>query len=320
MTMNWGKLEGASALITGATGLIGRLLVDILLKRKREYGQHIEIYALSRCGGLNEEGVYEWIQSVDSPFPDVHVDFIIHAAGDNSPKQFLNNPINVFNTAVMGTANLLEWSKNSKLSGFVFVSSGEVYGRVPVESGPIKEDMIGILDPMALRSCYPEGKRAAENICACYAAQYDVPVCVIRPCHLFGPTMRRDDDKVIAQFIRMAISGDPIEIYGNGLQRRSYCYGDDAVSGIFTALLSGKSGEAYNIAHPQNAVSLKELAYMIMAASGREDTPTILGRQEPHGSGITHAVLDSSKLISMGWNPVVSLTDGLKRQINAWSD
>ena len=192
----WDKLGGCSVLVTGATGLIGSLLVRALACRNRLFNQDIRIKALARN---REKAEREFESLVDRPGFEIvkgdvtapiegagDVDYVIHTASATSSKYFVTNPVETIATAIDGTRNVLELARRSKVKGFLYLSSLEVYG-VPAE-GHVKmqESEAGYIDSMKVRSCYSEGKRMVECLCASYASEYGVPVKVVRLSQTFG--------------------------------------------------------------------------------------------------------------------------------------
>lgn len=303
----WEKLSGCNILVTGATGLIGSYLVDVLMTNpKKDY----QVYALGR----NEERVQiRFFQFKDDssfhilfgdvtlPLPcDVPFHFIIHAASNGSPNFFANNPVEVMKSNLYGVSNLIEYGLCHDMKRFLFVSTGEVYG--VNETKVLDENSYGYVDILDTRSCYPSSKRAAETLVMSYASEYGADVVVARPCHTYGPHFTESDNRVYAQFIRNVLKGEDIVMKSSGTQYRSWCYVEDCVSALLYILMKGKSGEAYNVADKNSVVTIRELAEMIADIAGRKVVIKLPSDNEKREfSPIKRAVFDTSKIESLGW-------------------
>ncbi len=314
----WQDLRGKTILITGATGLIGTYLSDVFIQRSMIYGDNLTLILVSRNNDRarrifgNEPNVI--LVSTDiSKGLDIRtkVDYIIHAASDADPVSFSTDPIGVVLTNFMGTLNLLNSIKDKNDIRFVFLSTGEVYG----DSDKIKrESDFGSLDPNSVRSCYPESKRGAENLLACFKYMCELDYVIIRLCHIFGATFKKEDSRAYAQFLRNAIDSKDIILKSSGEQMRSMCYVSDAVSGILYAMFIGESGEAYNLANRDCITSIRKLAALVASEGNVKVIKRPSTEQERLGfSKNKYSVLDASKLESLGWKPKVNLQDGIKR-------
>ena len=309
------ELSNKSVLITGATGLIGKALVDYLLL----LNDSVKVYAASRSLESFEkrftkrENLYYFNYDLEKPLDtDIRFDYIIHAASNADPKMFAADPVGTMTSNFIGTHNLLEYARKNDTKRFLFVSSGEVYGQWDGKCDSFEESYSGYVNFTEARGCYPSGKRAAENLCVCYSAQYGVDTVIVRPSHTYGPTQLKRDSRAMSEFFNCAIEGRDIVLKSLGLPVRSYTCVFDAVSGIITALLKGKSGEAYNIANKESVVSIADLAKKIASTAGKEvvfDSPQ--GGVQGAGS-IVRGVLNGSKLEAIGWNPVYDINKGVK--------
>jgi nucleoside-diphosphate-sugar epimerase len=189
----------------------------------------------------------------------------------------------------------------------------------PIYRGDVntfKEDYCGYIDCNTLRAGYPEGKRAAEALCQAYIKEKNVDVVIARCCRVFGPTMREDDSKVIAQFIRNAANGENIVLKSKGDQRYSYCYVADVCSALLFLLLNGKNGEAYNISNMTCNLTLLQIANILSEYTGRAVVFDIPSSEEAAGySKVAKALLDSSKLRELGWEAKYSIKDGIIKTV-----
>lgn len=317
----WGKLSGANILVTGATGLIGGCLVEVIMMNPhRDY----HVYA----SGRNEERArecfknysdddtfhfvkYDVMQPVNS---DVDFDFIIHAASNASPNFFAKNPVEIIKSNVDGVVHLMDYGLNHGMKRFLYISSGEVYGEG--DGRMFTEDYSGYVNCATPRACYPSSKRVAETLCVSYAAEYGADVVIARPCHTYGPHFTEQDNRVYAQFIRNVLRGEDIVMKSTGEQFRSWCYVVDCVSGLLHILLKGKCGEAYNIADGESNISIRELAETIAEIGGRKVVIDMPGADEKRGfNPVSKSVFSTEKLESLGWKSQNHIIRGLQNTI-----
>ncbi len=330
-TVNARKLYHKSILITGATGLIGSFAADMLLYQNRTENTEIEIYLLARdekrlrerfASSLNEKRLHFVIQDVVNPLElNEAVDYIIHAAGDGFPAAFREHPVETMMPALTGTYQLLQYAlhnvKKNALQTFLYVSSGEVYGKSSNMKHAFRENECGYWDSMSVRSCYPMAKRCAETLCVSFGAQYHVPVVVVRPSHAYGACTSIHDNRASVQFLNDASAGKNIILHSEGKQTRSYTYVADCVSGIFTAMLNGTSGEAYNIANAVSRVTIDEFAGILAKKAAVECVMKEPDRDEKQEqTPIEYAVLDSSKLEQLGWKAQYDIDTGIENMLN----
>jgi len=324
--INWEKLNGKSILITGATGLIGTFLIDLLMYRNINYNDNITIYALNQS---KEKAVERFNKYFNSPFfisiqkdlqtpfeLNASVDYIIHGASNTHPIAYASEPVNTILLSVLGTKTILDFAAAHSVRRTLFLSSVEIYGENRNDTEVFNEEYCGFIDCNTLRAGYPEGKRAAEALCQAYRKENNIDVVIARCCRVYGPTMGNEDSKVIAQFIRNCINNENITLKSKGDQLYSYCYAADICSAVLLLLLNGEDGEAYNISD-NSSLTLLEIAKILSEHSAKEivyDTPAAA---EASGySKATKALLDSSKLQKLGWKPLYSLKDGLIRTVD----
>ena len=324
----WEKLKDKHVLVTGATGLIGCAVVKALLHRSQTAGDNIWVVALVRdpekakamfpeenAGLAFVTGTLENMPAMDMP-----VDYIIHCACPTDSSFFLNRPVDTIDTILAGTQNILELAREKKSQGVVFLSSMEVYGSVPEEKN-LSEDMLGQIDLMSPRSCYPMAKRMAENMCCSYWAQHQVPAVICRLAQTFGPGVRMDDRRVFAYMARCAMAGTDIELATSGSKKNMYLYTADAVTAILMILLLGQPGTAYNAANMNTYCSVKEMAQAVAEHLGQGKVSVKVNMQanmnqlfRPDG----FLKLDTQKLQALGWQPAVDLIEMYKRMISAF--
>ena len=323
-----GLMNGKRVLITGATGLIGSFLVDALAWLNRERGAEVEIYAAARSaekvkarfGGLCDSPRFHYV-AYDACKPvcfDFDADVVIHAACSAHPLAYSKDPAGTMQANLIGTVNLLEYLRGQDGATLIFLSTGETYGERPDLPEGFGETDYGYIDPMNPRSCYPESKRAAETLCASYAAQYGVDARVARLCHVYGPTLTGENSRADAQFLRKALAGEDIVMKSTGAQVRSFCYVADCAAGLFTLLEKGERGEAYNIANPGSVGSIRDYAETLADIAGVKLAFDLPPEAEKAGyTKITRAVLNPAKLMALGWRPAYDLRHGLEQTYRA---
>src|SRR5204863_3920089 len=194
--------------------------------------------------------------------PSGALDFVIHAASPATPRAFGSDPIGTYQPNVLGTHRLLELAHAKEALGFLFVSSGAVYGAV-AGPGPITESSLGSVDPLDLKSCYAESKRMGEAMCAAWHHQRGLPTRIARVGHTYGPHMRRSDDRAFAEFVFCVVDGRDILLNSDGQARRMFSYVSDTTEGLLRVLLDGRNGEAYTVANPAAESSILDLARLV---------------------------------------------------------
>ena len=321
-------LKGARVLITGATGLIGSCLVDALLLLNGAQGTAIEVYAAGRsASGMGErfgaavnDPRFHYV-SYDAAGPlslDFEADYVVHAATSAHPLAYATDPVGILKANVIGTMNLLEALRSWGHGRFLLLSSGEIYGENPTLPEGFSEADTGAIDTIRPRACYPEGKRAAETLCASYAAQYGVNARVARLCHVYGPTFTASNSRADAQFLRNALNGQDIVMKSAGSQVRSWCYVADAVSALLTLLFRGEAGQAYNVANRHATASIREYAQTLADIAGVKLVFELPPELEKAGyTPISRAVLNPAKLEGLGWQAKFALREGLEESYRA---
>ena len=319
------KLKKTSILITGATGTIGSFLVDLLAEYNNSDSAEIKIFAagrnlerLAECfNTIKDYGItyieYDLLKSIDFSF---HVDYIIHAAGNAFPAAFTNNPVETLFGTIYGTYNILNFARHNNAKRVLYISSGEVYGQGDVSIPSYKENYCGYVDPVSPRSCYPNGKRTAETLCASFLQEYNLNCVIARLCHTYGPTITKDDNRANVQFFRNVLNGEDIKLKSVASQLRSYNYIADCASAILSVLTTGKSGEAYNIANKDSQCTVAEFASYVAAISGQKvvfSEPDEVDRNNQ--SPIAKQVLNTEKLDLLGWKGCFSIEDGISHTL-----
>ncbi len=323
--IDWEEFRNKTFYITGATGVIGSFIIRCLRHANKHSELNIKIIAAVR----NIEKVEKFFdrkgkKNFEFYKSDVmnkinykgNVDYIIHCANNTSSKSFIENPVETFNVAVKGTENILNFAKEKNVESVVYLSSMEVYGNID-QPKPLKETDLGNLDLTDTRSSYPMGKRAAETLCYNYAKEYNVPVKVVRLAQVIGSNVDYDDTRVYAQFARSIVEKKDIILNTKAATKRSYLYITDAVTGILTILTKGKNGEAYNNNNNKDFPSISEIAQGLSNKYTSTKVVFNLDNQNPYAPE-THWILDNSKLISLGWEPKVSLEEAYNKLISSF--
>lgn len=316
------KLFQKNILVTGVTGLIGGFLIDELFWMNENKNANIEIYCLGRDydrialrfqSHLNDKMFHIITQDVtNSIIIDTNIDYIVHAAGDGYPEAFKERPVETMLPAFIGTYQLLQMARKCKNPKFLYVSSGEVYGKNVSFERAFNESDIGSVDSMSVRSCYPIAKKAAETLCVSFNQEYGVKSVIARLGHIYGATTNVKDNRATVQFLQNAVNNVNICMYSKGIQLRSYTYVADCVAGLLTILTKGKSSEVYNVANTKSSVSVVEFAEMLSIEAGvgieiHEPNNEQIKQLTP----IEYAVLDSRKLEMLGWTNKYSIQKGI---------
>lgn len=313
------ELADASFLITGATGLIGSSLIRCLLALDKGIRIIAPVRNKEKAATMFGDVLdrVEWMEcnlaSCDYDYVG-EADYVIHCAAPTSSKFFVDCPVETIRVIYEVTASLLSYACRQSIKGFVYLSSLEVYGS-GLPDTKITEDMQGYWDVMSVRSSYPVAKRAVENLCCAYAAEYGVPVKVARLTQTTGAGIAKDDNRVIAQFAKLAAKGEDIVLHTTGESARPYCYTTDCVSALLYILLKGKNGEAYNVANDSTYISARGMAEFL-----RDNfNPAIDVRVELNDNmGYAPASklnLSTEKLRALGWQPRYDLKQLFERLI-----
>ena len=322
LQLPWEKLDDCNILVTGATGLIGSCFVDVLMTRPN---RNYHVYAMGRNQGRMERlfGKYQSNERFHAIIGDVTkplsiqqpVHYIVHAASGAAPSDFSSHPVEVMKANINGVTNLMEYGIQHQMKRFLYISSGEVYGEG--DGRVFTEDYSGYVNCNSPRSCYPSSKRAAETLCASYAAEYGAETVIARPCHVYGPNFTETDNRVYAQFIRNILKGEDIVMKSSGEQFRSWCYVVDCISALLFVLLKGASGEAYNIADPTSVLTIKQLAELLADIGNCKVVIEVPSAMEKKGyNPVPKSVFSVSKLEKLGWTVIGSMKDKLTKTVN----
>lgn len=333
------EMSGADLCIVGGGGFLGHYLVQAALAWNHlEAGAPIHVTLADSWA----RGVPRWVNAIASnqhltittldvtdPIPSEFPSggWLVHAASIASPTYYRQRPIETMDANVGGLRNLLDHvienrGTGADLCGLLFFSTSEIYGDPPPDDIPTSETFRGNVSCTGPRACYDESKRYGETLCVNFAAQYDLPVKIVRPFNNYGPGLAIDDRRVIPDFARNILNGDDIVMLSSGSPTRTFCYVADAVVGYFKVLVRGRSGEPYNIGTETPEISMLELAER-MAAIARTDL-------NYRGTVVHGASEDPAYLVDnpdrrcpniakaraeLGYKPVVSIDEGLRRSL-----
>lgn len=258
---------------------------------------------------LNEIGEFEVLEwDVAVPF-DVDVDGIFNLACPASPIHYQRQPTRTTKTSILGAINALELAKKLNVP-VLQASTSEVYGD-PLES-PQVEEYWGNVNPIGIRACYDEGKRAAETLFVDYHREFSVDIRVVRIFNTYGPRMALNDGRVVPQFITQALRGEPLTIYGDGEQTRSFCYVDDLISGIVALFFAVGEHRPINVGNPE-PISMNELAAEVINLTASTSSISYLPLPEDDPL-IREPDISRAKDV-LDWTPRVERTEGMAATI-----
>lgn len=302
-------------LVTGGSGFLGSHLCERLLSMGHEVIS-LDNYYTGRSANINhlrDNPSFEILRH-DITFPIyLEVDGIFNLACPASPIHYQKNPVQTFKTCVHGSINMLGLAKRTG-ARILQASTSEVYGDPNINPQP--ESYWGNVNPTGIRSCYDEGKRAAETLFFDYHRQYGLDIRVPRIFNTYGPRMSRDDGRVVSNFICQALDGKELTIYGDGSQTRSFCYVDDLIEGLVSLFFTESVHEPVNIGNPA-PINMLELAKEIINLTG--SASSIAFKDLPSDDPKIRMPDISVAKKRLGWTPTVSRIDGLKRTIEYFS-
>lgn len=322
----WKQLQGKTFLVTGATGLIGSILIKCLLELNRQKDLGIKVIAVVRDlekAKITFEKDFSIIEFKQIAFADISkdnigidIDYIIHLASPTASKYFVDYPVETLRTSIDGTTVVLDYAKIAKIESMIFASSLEVYG-TNEDDRLIDENFQGYVNPLDVRSSYNMGKRAAESLCYAYFKEYQVPVKIARLTQTTGAGIAKDDNRIIAQFARLTAEGKDIILHTTGEAARPYCYTTDAVSAILYILMRGENGEAYNVANEQTYISARGMAEYLKNYFNSNINVRVELNDNMGYAPATKLQLATQKLKSLGWTPQYQLYDILGNLIKS---
>ena len=254
------------------------------------------------------------------------IDYIVHAASLASPQYYGINPIGTLLPNTIGTYNLLELAREHHVNGFLFFSSGDVYGVVPQGTREVKENDYGYIDPINIRSCYGESKRMGETMCKAFSSQFEVPAKSVRIYHTYGPTMDIvNDQRSFSEFVRDVVNGKDIRMKSDGTAVRAFCYVADAVDGFLRILKDGNTGEAYNLCNNEGEISIRDLAELLVRLQPEKNLKVIQMMRDKSDVYLESPVketihINTDKLRALGWSPRYGIEEGFLKTIRSFKE
>ena len=323
-------LKDSSVLVTGATGLIGVSLVRALLCANRVRNLNLQVIALIR-NKEKAKRIYKELlcrrdltliignvtEKISVP---QKIDYIFHCASVTASKVMINYPVETLCTAVDGTKNILRFARESSCKSVVYISSMEMYGSFAEANDNVTEKELGYINPLVVRSNYPESKRLCENMCVAFYSEFDVPVKIARLSQTFGAGILSGENRVFAQFARSAIEGQDIILHTRGLSEGNYCYTRDTIMGLLLILFKGSNAEAYNVANPETHTTIADMAKMVCKEFGDGRIKVVFDIPESNTFGYaadTKMKLNSDKLQKLGWKPKIGLEEAYRSMIQS---
>ena len=322
------KLFGKRILITGATGMICSAIADLLLRMNRAKQAGIEVIAAGRsrekvqarfCGFTEADGLfYEYFDAAKAEEAKAagSVDMIIHGASNANPAIYMKEPVETILANITGLDAMLQLALRKSASRVLYISSSEVYGQKEGME-PYREADYGFVDILSPRAGYPCSKRTGESLCVAYGMQHQLDTVIVRPGHIYGPTITDADNRASAEFTHKAVNGENITMNSPGLQLRSYCHTLDCASAILTVLLHGESASAYNISNPGSICTIRQIAQAFSDAAGTELITKMATEEEKKSySPMSNSSLSSDRLEALGWKACFPLEKGVKQTVD----
>jgi UDP-glucuronate decarboxylase len=304
-------MDSKRILVTGGAGFLGSHLCDRLVAD----GAHV--ICLDNFFTSNRDNIAHLLSNphfevvrhdVEHPLT-MEVDEIYHLACPASPIHYQRNPVRTIRTAVQGTLNLLDVARESN-ARILIASTSEIYGD-PAQH-PQEESYWGNVNPIGPRACYDEGKRCAEALAVSYARQYGTQVRIARIFNTYGPRLQQADGRVVSNFVVQALKGQPITVYGNGSQTRSFCYVSDLIDGFVRLMASAPGPAAVNLGNPRET-SMLQLAELVQRLTGTESSIVLAPLPQDDPTRRRPDITLARQFL--GWEPKVGLEEGLTRTV-----
>ncbi|MDZ7627759.1 MAG: NAD-dependent epimerase/dehydratase family protein [Parvularculaceae bacterium] len=329
------QFDGATVLITGASGFLMSYIVETLLGWNRSgAAKHCKIIALDNFKTGMPERLAHYKGANDLQFLkhdiveplalDEPIHYIVHGASIASPMVYRQFPIETIDANVGGTRNMLDIAREKSVRGIIIMSTSEIYGDPTPEYIPTPEDYRGNVSCTGPRACYDEGKRMAETLAMTWFRLYNTPIKLIRPFNIYGPGLRLNDQRVLPDFVSCALAGKSIELLSDGKPTRSFCYITDATALMIRVLVSDVVGEPLNVGNDEVEISMLDLARTVSRIGAKA-----IGRAP---FDVRHAVsddkdylidnpqrrcpsLEKARRLFPAWTPKVGIEEGIDRYI-----
>ena len=300
-------------LVTGGSGFLGASLCERLVQAGHEVIclDNLLTSSVDNIEHLLGSGNFKFIEhDVTEPIR-LEVDEIYNLACPASPMHYQANPIKTMKTSVLGMIHILGMAKRCG-ARVLQASTSEIYGDPDVHPQP--ESYRGLVNTLGPRACYDEGKRAAEALCSDYRRSHDVEVRIARIFNTYGPGMATNDGRVVSNFVLQTLRGEPVTVYGDGSQTRSFCYRDDLIEGLIRLMaLDGEEPRPVNLGNPEEC-SMLDLVQAVARACGREATVTYQPLPNDDPKQRCPDITRARELLN--WSPAVSLQEGLQKTVS----
>lgn len=324
----WEGLRGRRLFLTGGTGFFGLWLLESFIHANDRLGLNATATVLTRDPAaprtlLPELATHPTLTFHQGDvrsfrFPDGPFDLCIHAATEGDPRVMAGDPLGAFDVNVEGTRRVLEFARQAGVRRFLFTSSGAVYGQQPPELERIPEHSSGGPDPTDTRSTYGiagEAKRAAESLCALYGRQFEMETVIARCFTFVGPGLPLDGKFAIGNFIRDALAGGPIRVQGDGTPYRSYLYAADLTVWLWTILLRGASGQAYNVGS-EIGVSIAAAAQAVSESVTPSPSISVARQPDPAQRPSRYVPSTLKARTDLGLEETVDMREAIKRTVD----
>lgn len=313
--VNWRMYRDKTVLVTGATGRLGRYIVETLIEVDLAYNLNMRILGVARSEEKAERvfgdelkfpNVTMLIQDINTPIEyEGSIDFIFHTAGPAAPADFKAIPVETLWSHVNGTRHILECARTHRTQIVFYISTVEIYGAREKDER-INETEMGVLQHLHFRACYPEAKRLCETMLAAYEKEYGIKYRGVRLSHTLGPGILLDDGRAFAEFIQCVLENRDIVLQSDGSAMRTYTYAADAVNAIFLIMDQGADG-FYNVSADENLIGLRALADLIAGLSPTGKTKVVFGKEAGKLPYLPYRlpIMDCRKIRDLGWRPQV---------------
>ena len=335
------KLNLSTVLITGGAGFLGYYLCYYFMFLRAEHQISVSVILTDNF----MRGKPDWVNELEIEFADFfHVvehnivrplpsevikkepDYIIHAASIASPIFYRKSPVETMDANILGLRSLLDYAvarnlTSEPINGFLFFSSSEIYGSPHKAYIPTPEHYNGNVSCTGPRACYDESKRFGETLCVNFTRQYKIPITIARPFNNYGPGLKLKDGRVVSDFASNILNGEDIVLLSDGSASRTFCYISDAVHGYLLILLAGSPGEAYNVGIEKPEISIKKFADLFSRVgeriTGKRSKIIAAKSDDPDytADNPERRCPDITKLRSIGYDPTVTLEEGLYRTL-----
>lgn len=319
----WNKFKNSRIAVTGATGLLGSIIVKCLDALNDRRSLNMTIYSIAR--NVDKARTMFSPNVINVPMKDFatlesslvggNIHYIIHAAAPTASTFFVNNPVETYDGVVSLTRFVLERARDLHCESMVYLSSLEAYGEISDDKDFVTEEKQGYVNPLSARSSYSIGKRAAECLCYAYFSEYHSCVKIARLAQTFGAGVAEDDNRVFAYISRAAIKGEDVFFKTPGESKRNYCYTIDAVDAIFRILLFGRDGEAYNVANEETYVSVRDMVELVQRTFSPNNKLVVNAGDAGCYPPTTKVKMSTKKLENLGWQPQYDLVKMYERLI-----